>query len=216
MPPKTKNNLGEMSSAELQALISAAVSAAVNPLLEKLDKIQEELKSLQADVQIKNDEIRKLKEEVTVKLDEREQYSRRNNLRIFGVPESESENTDELVVDVAKKMGVQLSELSIDRSHRIGKKGPQPRPIIVKLVRYNTRAELFRAKRNLKGSGITVREDLTKLRLNLLKSAVEAYSIQSVWTSDGVIMVKIPHLRHPFRVIDDSSFKMLLGRYPPE
>ncbi|KAK3922128.1 Protein unc-13-like protein C [Frankliniella fusca] len=215
MAPKKVNTVGEMSSADLQALIAAAVASAVDPLSAKLDKLQKIIE-LQSEVKLKNDEIERLKQEMNVKFDEREQYSRRNNLRIFGIPESENENTDQLVVDVAKKMGVQLSDSTIDRSHRIGKQGPQPRPIIVKLTRYNTRDEIFRAKRNLKGTGIVVREDLTKLRLKFLKEAVQAYSSKYVWTIDGVIMVKTPKLRYPFRVTDHDSFNTLFDRYPPD
>ncbi|KAK3916456.1 RNA-directed DNA polymerase from mobile element jockey [Frankliniella fusca] len=47
------------------------------------------------------------------------------------------------------------------------------------------------AKRQLKGTEVTVREDLTKMRLQVLKHAVKEYTMKKVWTSDGVIKVNI-------------------------
>lgn len=45
-------------------------------------------------------------------------------------------------------------------------------------------------KRNLKGSGITVREDLTKVRHALLREAISRFGLHNVWSNDGVIIVK--------------------------
>ena len=60
------------------------------------------------------------------KSNEAEQYSRRNCLRLFGVPETQGENTDEIMIRVAKeKLGINLSIENIDRSHRTGALGRQ-------------------------------------------------------------------------------------------
>ena len=51
--------------------------------------------------------------------------------------ETKTEDTDEMVLDVINnKLNIEMSRISIDRSHRLGKwKGPgqKPRAIIVKL-----------------------------------------------------------------------------------
>ena len=50
-----------------------------------------------------------------------EQYSRRNCLRVFGIPESANENTDTAILELAKeKLGIQLNLCDLDRSHRVG------------------------------------------------------------------------------------------------
>lgn len=50
-----------------------------------------------------------------------EQYSRRANIRLYGIPETERENTDKLMLDLLRdKMALSLSLGDIDRSHRIG------------------------------------------------------------------------------------------------
>ena len=57
------------------------------------------------------------------KLDDIEQYSRRNCLLFTGIVEKDDENTDQLVMDTCREgMGIELSLQDIDRSHRIGMK----------------------------------------------------------------------------------------------
>ena len=65
-------------------------------------------------------------ENLTEKLDRSEQYSRRNNIRISGLPESDSEDTDDLVVQVAKSVGVDLSVNDIDISHHVPRRPVTP------------------------------------------------------------------------------------------
>lgn len=212
-PTDDKQSVGEMSKDELLALITNALK----PLNNSVKALQNEIAGLRTEVESLKEDIEKKDEEISdlyVRLDEREQYSRRNNLRIFGVTETEHENTDNLVVKVAKDIGVTLDGHNIDRSHRIGKPGPKPRPIIVKFIGYHARKEMFSAKKALKGTGITIREDLTKCRLEVLKRAVKEYSERNVWSSDGVIMVKINNLR-PIRVKSERDLDSLLERHPP-
>ena len=55
------------------------------------------------------------------KVKDSEQYSRRNCLRIFGIPETKGEKTDDIVLKLAKeKLGVEIDINDIDRSHRTG------------------------------------------------------------------------------------------------
>ena len=64
------------------------------------------------------------------------QYSRRENIRVFGVAETADELTNDVIVKVAADMGVVITERDISVSHRIGKNtGSKPRPIIAKFVR---------------------------------------------------------------------------------
>ncbi|KAJ4438058.1 hypothetical protein ANN_13997 [Periplaneta americana] len=76
------------------------------------------IESLKTALEEKDRHIRQLQ----MKVDDLEQYQRRQCLRIFGVSESESENTETIATDVAPKIGVQLTESDIDRSHRVGRR----------------------------------------------------------------------------------------------
>ena len=65
---------------------------------------------------------------------------------MHGITKTNDENTDNLVLKTMnEKLDVDIREIEIDRSHRIGRKkdGQRPRPIIVKLTRYNTRRKVF-------------------------------------------------------------------------
>ena len=86
-----------------------------------------------------------------------------------------------------------MSQISIDRSHRLGKrKGPgqKPRAIIVKFTRYKDRHHVFTNKKLLKGSGISVTESPTPKRMEQLKKAREQHGFANIWTLDGKIMFK--------------------------
>ncbi|KAJ4427147.1 hypothetical protein ANN_24763 [Periplaneta americana] len=86
-------------------------------------------------------------EALEAKVDELEQYQRRQCLRIIGVEEQEAEDTDKLVMEVGKRIGVDVNVMDIDRSHRIGRRdvgNDRPRPIIVKFVSYRKRSEVLK------------------------------------------------------------------------
>ena len=91
--------------------------------LEKERKEKEELiNSLQIKVSSLKVEVKNLEK----KTDDQEPYSRRNCLLIHGLNETKTENTDGMVLDViSDKLNMEMSQVSIDRSHRLGKrKGP--------------------------------------------------------------------------------------------
>lgn len=194
-------------SNHFEALIDNTVSKAITEIKAVMEQNTELLKDFNVKLQKQQLEIESLRKELGHRSDELEQYQRRNNLRIFGVPESPNESTDAIVLNVAAKMKVDITLSDIDRSHRTGKQSPgnHPRPIIVKWVSYAKRSEFFRSKRHLKGSGITVREDLTATRLNLLRTAIDKFGLNNTWTQDGVIIVLRGNTRHRIRQIADLN-----------
>ena len=129
------------------------------------------------------------------KIDEMEQYSRRNCLVFHGLPEApvtSNENTDDLIIKtVQEKLNITLSPSDIDRSHRLGQRRNSaiPRPVIIKFSRYNTLSAIFYKKKQLKGTKIMITESLTKLRAEILKSAVAYHGPNKVWTVNGDVWV---------------------------
>ncbi len=136
------------------------------------------------------------------KLDDYEQYSRRNCLLIHGIDDSQtrSENTTKITKDTIKQyLGIDLDEGDIDRSHRLGRKNQaansnnpigihsRPRPIIVKFCSYAMRDRIFKAKRQLKATGIVITESLTSRRMDLLNATKSHESVKSAWSIDGRI-----------------------------
>ena len=99
-----------------------------------------------------------------------------------------------MVLDVINnKLNIEMSQTSIDRSHRLGqRKGPgeKPRPIIVKFTRYKDRHHVFSKKKLLKWTRISVTESFTLKWMEHLKKARKQYGFVNVWTLDGKIMFK--------------------------
>ena len=71
-----------------------------------------------------NSEIKRLK----LKCDELEQHSRKQLIRITGLPETERENTDLKVLDLVRSLAVVMQPSDLLVSRHTGKKGPN-RPL---------------------------------------------------------------------------------------
>ena len=127
-------------------------------------------------------------------VDRLEQYSRRDSFKVFGVPESgPQEDTSQMVVDLAKEIGVELRRDDISVSHRVyvSKKSSKPRPIIAKMVRREKKVEVMKAKKRLRElndrKDIFIVEDLTQLRVKLVRELRKEPRVEKVWTIDGKV-----------------------------
>ena len=123
------------------------------------------------------------------KLDEIEQYSRRDCLIFTGIKEDNSrrEDTDKLILQIcSEKLDLNLTIEKISRTHRLISK-KNPRGIIVKFVNYHDRFHVYRAKSKLKHSGIAIYESLTTRRKALLDSAKEIIGTRNAFSLDGKI-----------------------------
>ena len=132
-------------------------------LLLEIQVLKDELAKSKAEVKKVKNENSLLKQAVNIcvsKLDGMEQYGRRENIRIHGVPESTGNRDDgEMVVlEIAKKLNVNLESGDIQRAHRLGwhkKTMRKPRPIIAKFISYKKRNEICSLNQNLKNLKIT-------------------------------------------------------------
>jgi len=165
-------------------------------LQQSLGQAQEMIKELSDKVASLENKLQCAERQDNSKRDELEQYIRRNNLRFFGIPEQDGENTDNIILKVCKKkLGVDLSLDRLERSHRVGKSRTpgedgksRPRPIIVKFASYRDRREVFTKKKTLKGTSLTIREDSTANRAAVLRKVIDLYGPKKAWTSDGRII----------------------------
>ena len=175
-----------------QNMFLDAISAELKSRDEKIATLQNEVKELQTVISDMKVEKARKREKVENDLDEQEQYSRRNNLRVFlKVPESPEENTTDLIIDHGKSIGVALTPNDTSRSHRLGKRAQgKTRPVIVKFTSYWKRKEFFD---NRKEDDIFVAEDLTDRRSKFLYHARQLRRDQKIeycWTRDGNVFVK--------------------------
>ncbi|XP_046671022.1 uncharacterized protein LOC124361030 [Homalodisca vitripennis] len=87
------------------------------------------------------------------RVEDLENYSRRNCLEIHGIPEGRGERVSDVVKEVGKALNMNIDEGMIDACHRIGRKGSEkdrPRGIIVKFVRRTDRDALMNKRRERK------------------------------------------------------------------
>ena len=133
------------------------------------------------------------------KIDDLEQRSRNSCLLIHGVEEQLGDSISLAIVN--DRLNISIGEDDIQRSHRLGppnskrplrsNKKKAPRPIIVKFTHYKKRKEVFSAKKNLKGQGIVISENLTVHRYKIYQAAISKFDRKTVWSSDGRIFAKI-------------------------
>ena len=146
----------------------------------------------------------------SIKVDELEQYGRRQNLEIVGVSEKEDENTNAIVLEVAKMLDVDIMSSHISTSHRLPKKKASSRnnsgssPIIVRFTSRDIRNQIYANRKkarfvDLKNFSVSdtknifVNENLTPTRKQLFwktKQEVKNNSWKYIWTHNGNVFVK--------------------------
>ena len=157
----------------------------------KVEERKHRLEELEKEIERKENRILKLE----TAANDLQQYSRRSSLRIFGVPETEKEDTDQIVCGiVSSKLGISITRNDIDRSHRTGKYSQDSkhhRSLIAKFCSYRKRSEIIKARKKLKGSGITIQEDLTPQNAELYSKTYKNPKVKAAWTHDGKIIASI-------------------------
>ena len=134
--------LNALQNPDVLKAIGMAVATAIIPI------IRTEIKDIMDKTRKLEDEVNLLKEKMVERdsviddlidrVDRGEQHSRMNNLRIMGIQENKGEHTDQLVINLAKSLDVNISIEDIDISHRVPRYPPEPqgtaRPVIVRFV----------------------------------------------------------------------------------
>ncbi|VEN48442.1 unnamed protein product [Callosobruchus maculatus] len=130
-------------------------------------------------------------EEANKKIEQMEQFSKRCNLRFFGIPETNNEKCRDVIIDIIRTK-LDLSSIStedIEVAYRSGSsKGNAPRVMFVRFYSAKVKNDVYSNKKNLKGSRITIREDLTATRMTIVKEKIARHGKNQVWTTNGRIV----------------------------
>ena len=121
-----------------------------------------------------------------------EQYSRKSNIRIFGMKEKTTENCKEVVAELLNtKLNMDITPRDIDAAHRLPSLNKTaPKPIIVRFVRRDHKANAMQRRKQLKGTGVTIAEDLCKDLVMVMNRAKNHEKIKDTWAWDGHIFIK--------------------------
>ena len=163
---------------------------------------------------------------VQKRCEELENYSRRNSVRIFGIPDKDTETVEDCAEKVIKLLQTNL-ELKvdiehIDIAHRMGtyQKG-RSRTIIVKFVSKRVKNMVIFNRRKLKGSQVVIIEDVSKDTQELMKEALKKDETEKSWTKDGTIYALLKNKNivkiHNYSDIEKiSSLKPVRQAKPPK
>ena len=117
------------------------------------------------------------------------QYTRREYVRIAGIPETEGENVKQKVIDLAQIMGVNITQNYINTCHRLGaRQQTRARAIIVRFFARDKRNHMLINKKKLKDNvdykNVFISEDLAQVRAKLLHYVKRKERVASVYTQD--------------------------------
>ena len=98
---------------------------------------KEELEATKKDLRDEIEESQRLSEE----LDDLEQYTRKNSLEIYGVPEKIYTTTEEVVLRLGEALNVPIQPDDIEISHKLKARN---NPIIVKFLSHKVKSNLYK------------------------------------------------------------------------
>ena len=93
-------------------------------------------------------------DEVSTKLDELQQYSRRDCLEINGIPPTANENPQHLISELGTLIGVEIKKEDISIAHRLPDLKNVKNRIIVKFVRREKKEEMYKRRNQLIGKTV--------------------------------------------------------------
>lgn len=148
-----------------------------------------------------------------VQNNELEQYSRRTCVREFGIHESKVENCEQFVTEVlTQRWKLDMTSEVIEVAHRMGKvRTDKPRGIIVRFVSRKSKEIVMLHKSSLKGSGVSIFDDLTATNMHLMNTAKKHDLVENASSINGkVIILGKNDQKH--RIQLDSDITALLTR----
>lgn len=204
----------------------------VSDKMDESTNLMKEIKSELALVKKENENLRNLNSALTAEVDSLkgrvrslEQYSRKSNLEINGIPETPKENVSGLVRDVGVALGVEIQETDISTAHRVPSfnKDRIP-PLIVQFSRRTVRDTLlnkFKDRKTMAADQINaafpaqkiyVSEHLTpenKMFLSKLKNKCKEIGYKFAWCKDGKFFVRKCEGERFIRIESDEELNKL-------
>lgn len=207
------------------------LSASYGELLTKVQNLTTGKENLAKEVSSQLSEITRSTNEINMikdTLNEHEQYSRRECLEIKGVPMHPAEDTNKIVKDVGKLVGVVIKDEDLSISHRLATDPNKMYPPVIKakFTRRDVRNKLYSAKKILRNKtrdigfvrespqSLFISESLTQRNRKLFNKCLEAkkdLKFKFLWTSNGKILLRkdehnpaklISNEKHLKKVID--------------
>ena len=189
-----------------------------NEVLDEIKTLRAELKSFKDEIinklrtenkQLKDriDNQDSMIQELQLQINLQDQYSRRQNLEIAGIPDSvEQKELEDTVISIFNNIGVKVKSEDIVACHRLQKSKKSPHHIpartIVRMVNRKNCEKIKRNRKNLanlklqklKNTKIFINENLCPAFQTLSFHARNLYKnrqIHANWSSNGIVHIRI-------------------------
>ncbi|KAG5891144.1 hypothetical protein JTB14_005479 [Gonioctena quinquepunctata] len=184
-----------------QTFMESLIKNVTDHLNSKLDEIMSKQQVKLEECESKIVSLQRENENLQYQVDRHEQFHRRNCVRIFGLQEGEDENTEDMIHNLLNKtMKLKINvTANTEYCYRVGRPNikttaeernqTKPRAILIRFLKFKDRQKVMENRQQLKGSGVVIREDLSKKKLDLMKSAANKYSYRNVWSMNGEVFV---------------------------
>lgn len=152
-------NLMQENSKEMKSTLKEIkksqtfISKQYDDIIARLDCITEMKQQIQQ-LEIENARKGAIIQDLSCRLVKLEQYSRNATFEIREVVKVENENIDQIVVNIAKSLDIEITPVEIQAAHRIPTKPGKTPPIIVQLSNRRKRDEILDCKKRLSISDV--------------------------------------------------------------
>lgn len=220
---------------ELHEDMIKTIEEKVVPLLSTVNEVVKEVKDLRSEVDVfkkKSEDLEqrvaKLEEEKVQmsniiqdslrKANDTEQYSRKYSFRVVGAKREDNESCATTVLKILQHniglTSVKLADIAI--AHPL----PQPRgapatsapPIYFRLANPQMRESIMTSRKRLKGSGITIRDDMTRLNALVLNRTCNHDSVESAWFHNGKILFRPKDINKVFHIMPYQDINLVITR----
>lgn len=126
-----------------------------------------------------------------IQMNELEQYTRANSIRIYGLEDrNKNETAEETSLTVIKflknKLEMDFKMIDIDIAHRLGRfREDGNRPVICRFSSRMNKMKVMKNRSSLKGSGYVIKEDLTLKNAKLLQEVAAISNVKAAWSDQG-------------------------------
>ena len=213
----------------VKKLFSKFESSLEKKMNEKIIKIQNEMEEKVEALSIENEDLKKRLEVGTAQITSikkefsetvqvakqanmssnyNEQYSRKNNIKVFNFPRREKQNLRQDFINLVKRdLNVTLEERDVVAIHRLPAEH-EPSPLIVRLFSSDVKRSVMRVRKELKGR-VKFVDDVTQRNMELIKRLERSQRFDQVWYFNCGIYGRTENgLQTKFQMYDDINFKL--------
>ena len=214
-------DISKAQEARLDKIVSdqSALENQVSTLNNTVEVLSKDVTSLSATIQQQKATIAELQSKIiksTLWANSNEQYSRKHNIKISGLSIADDPVPVAVTKFLKQNLKVDIKNGDIDVAHPVKSRHPRldrngmhkTDMVLVKFSNLQVRNDVIQRRKQLKGSGTVILEDLTRLNVELLHRLKNNKHIKQSWSWNGRVFGSTSDGRKvqfdPFDCIEDK------------